>query len=597
MKPIKKGLIFCLLLLTAGFFLLPVFSVHAAEDLTELTASRDAATTAITNQATYETNSYTAFFQSLTDLGGIAGITAVINANTVTQVEADALQVSIDAALAGLITVNTYNATQALYGTAAALDLMPYTPNSQTLYTNELARIHTILINPTAGETAILALQNDLSQADDLLVLKASTNALSVAGNQAVIAYYDDRNDYTISSHEDFRTAVNAYGNYLYVNAVLADPNVTQATVDQLTSSVFAALLLLVRIADVTLLQMAYDAQLAVDVSANTPQSISLYQAELERIHLILISDDTNQTLCDQSITDLQNAESLLVAKADKSALLALKTAAEDYNPDVYSVTSYYILAALLATTTTMLADDNVSQAAVDQMITDINLAITGLKKNTDELQLVLGNTGLDVNDFITLGTSAVLSYVSSNPAIASVDANGLITPVDFGHCVISVTLANGVIETIPVFVKENVTPVTLIIISTIPVVSTALAVGLILVRSRPVEIVQRISNQKSKKQKKSAEASEEPEPKAEEPVTEPLPVAPEPVIEPIPVQAETPIKKPRKKTVKETPDETKPTPVVFAPVVLEQAPLEEPEMVVTPAEPTKSEKKAAKKS
>jgi len=597
MKPIKKGLIFCLLLLTSGFFSLPVFSVHAAEDLTELTASRDAATTAITNQATYETNSYTAFFQSLTDLGGIAGITAVINANTVTQGEADALQASIDAALAGLTTLNTYNATQALYVTAAALVLMPYTPNSQTLYTDELARIQAILTNPTAGETAILALQDDLNQADDLLVIKASTNALTVAGNQAVIAYYDDRNDYTISSHEAFRTAVNAYGNYLYVNAVLADPNVSQATVDQLTSAVFAALLLLVRIADVTLLQMAYDAQLAVDVSANTPQSISLYQAELERIHLILIGDDTDQTLCDQSITDLQEAESLLVAKADKAALLTIKNTAEEYNPDVYSVTSYYILAELLTTTTTMLADDNVSQAAVDQMITDINLAITGLKKNTDELQLVLGNTSLDVNNFITLGTSTVLSYASSDPAIASVDANGLITPVDFGHCVISVTLANGVIETIPVFVKENVTPLTLILISTIPVVSTALAVGLILVRSRPVEIVQRISNQKSKKQKKAAEVPEEPKPKPEEPVSEPVPVVLEPVIEPTAVQTEISIKKPRKKTVKETVVEAKPTPVISAPVVLEQAPLEEPEMVVTPVEPTKSEKKAAKKS
>lgn len=597
MKPIKNGLIFCLLFLTAGFFSLPVFSVHAAEDLTELIASRDEATTAITNQATYETNSYNAFFQSLTDLGGIAGITAVIDANTVTQVEADALKASIDAALAGLITVNTYNATQALYDAATTLDITQYTPNSQALYADELARIHAILINPIAGEAAILALQGDLNQAEDLLVLKAGTSALAVAGNQAVIAYYDDRNDYTVSSHEAFRTAVNAYGNYLYVNAVLADPNVTQATVDQLTSSVFAALLLLVRKADVTLLQTAYDAQLTVDVSTFTPQSIALYQAELERIHLILISDDTDQTLCDQSITALENSESLLVVKADKSVLLTLKNKAEEYNPDVYSVTSYYILAELLATTATMLADDNVSQATVNQMITDINLAIDGLKKNTDELQLMVGNTSLDVDDYITLGTSTVLSYISSNPAIASVDANGLITPVDFGHCLISVTLVNGVVETIPVFVKENVTPVTLILISTIPVVSTALAVGLILVRSRPVEIVQRISNQKSKKQKKSTETPEEQKPKAEEPVAEPLPVAPEPVVEPTAVPAETPIKKPRKKTVKETPAEAKTTPVVSAPVVLEHAPLEEPEMVVTPAEPTKSEKKAAKKS
>jgi len=596
MKPIKKGLIFCLLLLTAGFFSLSVFSVHAAEDLTELTASRDAANTAITNQATYEPNSYAAFFQSLTDLGGIAGITTIINANTVTQVQADALKTSIDAALAGLITLNTYNAAKALYDTAVALDITQYTPNSQTLYTDELARIHAVLTNPAAGEATILALQDDLSQAAVLLILKASTTALSTAGSQATIAYYDDRNDYTISSHLAFRTAVNAYGNYLYVNAVLADPNVSQTTVDELKSAIDAAMLLLVHKANVTLLQTAYDAQLAVDVSAYTPQSISLYQAELERIHLILISDDTGQMLCDQSIIDLQNAETLLVAKADKSALLTSKNAAEEYNSAVYSVTSYYILAQLLATTATMLADDNVAQATVNQMIMDIESAIAGLKKNTDELQLVVGKTGLDVKNYYTLGSSTVLSYTSSDSTIASVDADGLIIPIDFGHCVISVTLTNGVVETIPVFVKENVSLLTLILISAIPVVSTGLAVGMILVKSRPVEIVQRIKNQKIKKQKKSAEPAEEPEPKPEAPVVEPLPAILEPVIETVAAQAETPLKKTRKKTVKESSAEPNTAPAVFTPVVLEQAPLEEPEMIVTAAEPVKTEKKAAKK-
>jgi hypothetical protein len=229
-------------------------------------------------------------------------------------------------------------------------------------------------------------------------------------------------------------------------------------------------------------------------------------------------------------------------------------------------------------------------------MMIDINSAISGLKKNVDALQLVVGKSGLDVNQYITLGASTVLSYVSSDPAIASVDANGLITPIDFGHCVITVTLANGVMEPIPVFVKEDVTPVILILVSTVPVVSTGLAVGLILVKSRPVEIVQRVKNKTGKKAKKSAEAAEEPEPKKEEPLAEPLPVVPEPVIVTEPVLAEAPIKKTRKKTVKEIPSEDKPAPVIAPPVVPEQAPLEEPEMIGTPIEPEKTAKKAAKK-
>lgn len=598
MNKIKKGIQWCFMVLSIGYFLLPVFSVRAAEDLSALTASRDAVNAAIANEATYEADSYSAFFQAITDLGGVAGITTIINENTISQVQADALQESIDDALAGLITLLTYTNIKAIYDTANAVVLTGYTPSSQTLYTNELARINLILENPTAGEVAILALETDLDQADSLLVLKADTTDLVAAENQATIAYYDDRADYTVSSHTAFREAVNDYGNYLYVNSVLSDANVSQATVDLLTTQINAALDLLVLKADTSSLESAYDIEIQKDVSNYTPESIEIYTAELERIRQIMVSDDTSQVLCDQTLIDLDNAETLLVLKADKTELVKIQNKALDYNPGVYSVTSYHILDVLLIRTNTMLLDDNALQTAVDQMITDIQSAITGLKKKVDEQELFIGKQGIDVDEFVTLGAAHVLSYYSSNPNIASIDGNGMVTPLAFGRTTITVTLDNGVIETIPVFVKEVVSPLTLIMVSTLPVISVVLAVGLILVRSRPIEIVQRIRIQKKKKKEPKSspepvsEEKKEPE-KPAEPIAEvkeePAAVQPEP--------AAPKAKKTRKKPVETV--VTEPEPVKTEVVVPEQMPLEEPEMKEespVSIEPAKAPKKTTKK-
>jgi len=52
------------------------------------------------------------------------------------------------------------------------------------------------------------------------------------------LSYYEEKVLYTLNSYELFKTEVDNYGNYLYVNSVIADNNISQAYVDELTSQI-----------------------------------------------------------------------------------------------------------------------------------------------------------------------------------------------------------------------------------------------------------------------------------------------------------------------------------------------------------------------
>jgi hypothetical protein len=494
MFKIKKALIILFLAATIGFFTTPVVKVLAAADVTELTISRDAAQAALAAGGTYESTSFAAFQTAIATLGGIASATAVIDDPlSYTQLQADTLRNALNSAISGLVTLTTFTAITNTYEDALAVSMTPYTPNSQNLYAAELARIKAILDEPTSGETIISGLSTDLSNADNLLVLLANKTTLTTLNNEAIVAYFEEKERYTSSSHEVFKTAVAAYGNYLSVNQVIADQNVSQAEVNGLSLTIQSALDQLVFRANVTLLQEAYSAAVAVDVSQSTPVSVLIYQAELERIRLILVGDDTSQALADQTVLETNFAGSLLVAKADKTALELAITKATDLKAEKYTSTSYFILSSLITLGQTVLQDENALQATVDQLVLDFATATENLIKKPQSLELTVGKEGINIESFVTLGNAEVVWYVSLNPNVATVDDSGNVTPLGFGTTSIIATLSNGVSETIPIFVKEKVTTTTLILIALIPVFAGGIAAAMILVKTRPVEIMRRV--------------------------------------------------------------------------------------------------------
>ncbi|MFA7724474.1 MAG: hypothetical protein WCX25_00150 [Candidatus Izemoplasmatales bacterium] len=391
---------------------------------------------------------------------------------------------------------------------AAVIAETQYTPSSFALFATAIdnlggiTAIQTIIDDPLAEQITIDNLIDAIGNALSLLVLRADITALNAANNAAISAYYGDRNLYTSSSYSQFVAAVLAYGNYQAADAILDDPEVVQTDVDNLTLLINDAISQLELKADTTILENVYEMAINFNLAGNTPMSIDLFHTELERIRLIMIGDDTNSALCTQTIADVEAAYDLLIPLADKTLLQIAINQGDNIKAEKYTITSYYILDTLLTAAKMTNADANALQTDVDQLVLNIDSAIEGLIYTPTKIELTVDGETINLVTYITVGDSTISGYTSKDPTIASVDAFGNVSGVGFGNTEIIITLANGVVETISVFVKEKITTVTLILISIIPVVATGLGIAMIVVKTRPVEIVQRVKTRYNKAKK-----------------------------------------------------------------------------------------------
>lgn len=368
-----------------------------------------------------------------------------------------------------------------------------------------LAAIDAMIGAPTS-QNDVNAMNFALQDALAKLVSQAAMDLLILRNNLGIAAYYENRSQYTISSHDAFRAAVDAYGGYLTINQRIADPEITPSEVDGLTTVIDAALTLLVDRGDDTVLAAAYDTAFAQDLTPFIPASVTAFSAELSRIYGILIGGDATQAEMDQAVVDLASAEELLIPFADKTALTAAITDTEEIKSEKYTVSSFYVLSSLLTEAIALENHPDALQADVDQMVVDLAATIEELVNMPDEIELTVGVSGIDISSYITLGGSAIVGFSSSDPSVATVDANGLVSPVQFGNATITVTLANGVVENLPIFVKEKVRLLTILLLSGIPLLSVGVGALLITAKTRPVKIAQRVKGnlKKVKKPKKT---------------------------------------------------------------------------------------------
>ncbi len=395
----------------------------------------------------------------------------------VSAADMSALSLTRDEVAAALQEPDTY--TDASFATfSAAVDAL-----------GGLTGIDAVIAENTATQTVVDQLEEDLRSALALLVEQQAMDDLIEANNLAITAYYQDREFYTITSHSGFRTAVGAYGGYLTINALIADPGVTPEEVEAADTAVRSALGLLVLRADTAVLEAAYEQASALDLSPYIPVSVTAYEAELERIRQIMISKDTDQAGADQALADLESASALLIPFADKTDLVALLGETGAIREEKFTVTSFRVLSARIAEVQVLVGDSNALQADVDRAAADLRTAIAGLVLFPGEIEMTVGKPGFDVNDYVTPGDSTITGYASSDSAVATVDASGNVVPIGFGSAEITVSLADGTSEVILVFVKEKVKGITLMLLTGLPLISAGLAAGLILYRRRSPEV------------------------------------------------------------------------------------------------------------
>nr|HPJ23506.1 hypothetical protein [Bacillota bacterium] len=131
MKTLRKFTMFIALIVAVvgGFF---GYAVHAAEKTLLIQAKSDVQDVMDTQDTSpvgdpfYLPDSYTAFTDAITALGGMDGIQAVIDNELATEQEVADLTADIYTAIEHLITSDTYYTTNANFSLAKVIDLTPY---------------------------------------------------------------------------------------------------------------------------------------------------------------------------------------------------------------------------------------------------------------------------------------------------------------------------------------------------------------------------------------------------------------------------------------------------------------------------------------
>ncbi len=383
----------------------------------------------------------------------------------------------------------------AAYNDAITMDTSSYTPNSVVIFDDALSDIYQVIISDDTDQLEADQALSDLNSAYDLLIEKADKSALDTKNNEAIVAYYEEKDNYTSDSYQLFKNAVNDYGNYLYINTILQDENISQSEVDSLVNTIQSALDLLVAKADNTNLLKVYDILKETDLDGYTTDSKNAFNQEMQRIYNEITSDNLDKIKATKALTDLNNVTNLLVSLPDFSELQDLVDSAKVYREEDYSISSYKALQFAIDDANQVINDDNASENEVDIAITNLSEAIDNLMPFESTLYIKQGDS-IDINQYVTLGNATVVSYDSSNSNIITINGKGIITANRYGQSLISITLSNGVVEELNYKVIASVSNSTLILTISLPIVGIGVGVTVIFTNKITwIKLLNRIKN------------------------------------------------------------------------------------------------------
>lgn len=424
----------------------------------------------------YTTSSFAQF------TAGLASINALINNVEATQTEVD--QAILDVATLYNVLIEKGDATTltAAYNIAIAIDLSGYTPNSVSDYLDELERIETIMLSADSSQTDMDQAVIDLTLAADLLVLQADRSELSALNTLVIIAYYEERTKYTESSYLAFQAAVDAYGSYMYVNSIVNNDNIDQVTVDTLSQTLEVALDTLVPLVDNSALLILYYELKQSDLSDYTTDSKNAYLTELERLYEIITGKELNDLAAAQVVTDMTEADNLLVLLPDFTELQELYDSTTIYREEDYSISSYGSFETAKLNANNVIHDGNATEEMVEDAILWLQTSIDELNLELEKVYINVDQT-LDVNQYITLGRASISDYSVADSTVLTIDSNGIVTGLSYGETTVSVTLDNGYTEIIQIYVKAKLSTTVIVLTITTPVASIGLGAAIVYVK------------------------------------------------------------------------------------------------------------------
>lgn len=364
------------------------------------------------------------------------------------------------------------------YATALAIDLSLYTPNSALLYQNELSRILDIINSDNTDQAMADQALIDLNNADNLLVLQADRSELEILKELIIRAYYEEKYLYTSSSYIAYKTAVDSFGSYMYINSVISNDNVTQAVVDALELQINNALDELVVLENNSELLSFYQQLKTRDLSNFTMISKIAYNVELNRLYDLIWSTDLDSALYSQIMIDLTGVPDLLVELPDYTQLQATYESTTVYREGDYSVSSYAAFEQAKAHALYTLSNPNATQDEVNSANGLLLSSIQNLTQKQEKIY-ILENEELDIKPYVTLGISTILSYSVEDNSVVSIDNQGVIQGLQYGQTKVYILLSNGATEILDIFVKAKLNTTVYVLTFSVPVLGVGIGFGL----------------------------------------------------------------------------------------------------------------------
>ncbi len=381
-------------------FCLGVFvpSVLAETDKTLLVSQKGAIDTIILNSTLYRDNSYQAFSDDLTALGGTVAIQTMIDDALASQIDIDSMTSSLAGLLDSLVSKAVYNQVNLDYFAAVNADTAVYTLRSIALYEDELAQINVvrelIIDTPRIGDAALMTLDDDIHAAADLLVLLGDKTDLNVQWVDATAIDSGTGVNYTPSSFLLFQTDFDLFvsedipGIAFTVSEIVALADASADEVAAAVSEIEIALAMLVSRADKTVLEANYQEALTVVATPYIPSTYALFSDGLAEILIVINDPEVSNAIVDATIDELALLYDLLVLRTDKTALQTAYSEALNVDEVDYTPASFALFTAGLADVLAIINDPEASVATVASSVDALALLYEILIPRSDKTEL-----------------------------------------------------------------------------------------------------------------------------------------------------------------------------------------------------------------
>lgn len=260
--------------------------------------------------------------------------------------------------------------------TASEIDQSAYTPETVTKLTNALNSAKALEADENATQTSVDQENILLQEAIDQLVKRADTHELD---EQIAKAEALNRDIYIPESLAAVDTALTN------AKTIKEDENASQETLDQAKTALEQSISMLKEKEEpektlVLIRQLIAECESLTEADY-TLQSYHVLSNELTNAKNLLEQSTVTVMQATTQLTALKNAKDQLVKQADKSKLQSILSEVQQLTETDYTEGSWQTLKTALNGAESLKNDANATQEQVDQKVTEIKTALSGLVK------------------------------------------------------------------------------------------------------------------------------------------------------------------------------------------------------------------------